>query len=199
MIMGYWNRPEATAEAITDGWFHTGDVARLDDDGFIYIVDRIKDMVIRGGENIYCVEVETMFDEHPAVAEAAVIGIPHEVLGEEVGAVVYLEPGETATEEELRAFVAEQLASFKVPARVWIRPEPLPVSAIGKILKQQLREDYVQAPTPSSKISGAGSQARTRVQSGGERPVQQLSGQDAMFVYMREQADPVPRRRLRDV
>ncbi len=150
VITGYWNLPEATAEAITDGWFHTGDVARLDDDGFIYIVDRIKDMVIRGGENIYCVEVETALTEHPAVAEAAVIGIPHEVLGEEVGAVVYLEPGETATEEELRTFVAGQLASFKVPTRVWIRPEPLPVSAIGKILKQQLREDYVQAPTTSS-------------------------------------------------
>src|SRR5439155_10573996 len=102
IVKGYWNNPDATAATFTDGWLHSGDVARLDDEGFVYIVDRAKDMLIRGGENIYCVEVEAVLFEHPAVADAAVIGIPHEVLGEEVGAVVQLRPGFTATEDDLR-------------------------------------------------------------------------------------------------
>ena len=93
MVKGYWNKPEATAATFTDGWLHSGDVARLDDEGFVYIVDRAKDMIIRGGENVYCVEVEAALYEHPAVNDAAVIGIPHHVLGEEVGAVVYTLPG----------------------------------------------------------------------------------------------------------
>ncbi|MBV9410403.1 MAG: acyl--CoA ligase, partial [Acidimicrobiia bacterium] len=106
IVKGYWNKPEATAETFTDGWLHSGDVARLDGEGFVYIVDRAKDMLIRGGENIYCVEVEGVLFEHPAVTEAAVIGIPHPVLGEEVGAVVQLRAGATVTEEELKAHVA---------------------------------------------------------------------------------------------
>ena len=96
VVKGYWNKPEATAETFTDGWLHSGDVARIDDEGFVYIVDRAKDMVIRGGENVYCVEVEAALFEHPAVTDAAVIGIPHHVLGEEVGAVVHLAPGPDA-------------------------------------------------------------------------------------------------------
>ena len=93
VVKGYWHKPEATAAAFTDGWLHTGDLARIDDDGFVYIVDRAKDMLIRGGENVYCVEIETVLHDHPAVADAAVIGIPHDILGEEVGAVVQLRAG----------------------------------------------------------------------------------------------------------
>jgi acyl-CoA synthetase (AMP-forming)/AMP-acid ligase II len=143
VVRGYWNKPEATAAAITDGWLHSGDIARLDEEGFVYIVDRAKDMIIRGGENVYCVEVEAALFEHPAVTDAAVIGIPHDVLGEEVGAVVHLAPGTDATEEELRAFVAERIAAFKVPVRVWFLPEPLPRNANGKILKRDLKEQLV--------------------------------------------------------
>jgi acyl-CoA synthetase (AMP-forming)/AMP-acid ligase II len=120
---------------------HTGDVARIDDEGFVFIVDRAKDVVIRGGENVYCVEVEAALYEHPAVSDAAVIGIPHQVLGEEVGAVVHRLPGHEVTEEELRAFVAERLASFKVPTRIWFRDEPLPRNAAGKILKRDLKDE----------------------------------------------------------
>ncbi|HZU71843.1 MAG TPA: AMP-binding protein [Acidimicrobiales bacterium] len=143
VVRGYWNKPKETADTFTDGWLHTGDVARIDDEGFVYIVDRAKDMVIRGGENVYCVEVEAALYEHPGVADAAVIGIPHPVLGEEVGAVVQLRPGSAATEEELRAHVAARLAAFKVPARVWFRDEPLPRNPAGKILKRDLREELV--------------------------------------------------------
>jgi long-chain acyl-CoA synthetase len=143
VVKGYWNKPEATSAAITDGWLHSGDVARLDDEGFVYIVDRAKDMIIRGGENVYCVEVEAALYEHPAVNDAAVIGIPHQVLGEEVGAVVYALPGMDVTEEELRAHVAARLAAFKVPVRVWFRDEPLPRNPAGKILKRDLRTELV--------------------------------------------------------
>jgi acyl-CoA synthetase (AMP-forming)/AMP-acid ligase II len=140
VVTGYWNKPEETAAAITDGWLHSGDVARIDDEGFVYIVDRAKDMIIRGGENVYCVEVEAALFEHPAVTDAAVIGLPHTVLGEEVGAVVHLAPGTAASEDELRAHVAERLAAFKVPVRIWFLPEPLPRNANGKILKRDLKE-----------------------------------------------------------
>jgi len=143
IVKGYWNKPEATAETFTDGWLHSGDVARLDDEGFVYIVDRAKDMLIRGGEHIYCVEVEGVLFEHPAVTEAAVIGIPHPVLGEEVGAVVQLRHGATVTEEELKAHVAESLAAFKVPVRFWFRDEPLPRNPAGKVLKRDLREELL--------------------------------------------------------
>jgi len=143
VVKGYWHKPAETAQTFSDGWLHTGDVARIDDEGFVYIVDRAKDMVIRGGENVYCVEVEAALFEHPAVSDAAVIGIPHQVLGEEVGAVVTLKPGAEVTEEELRKHVATRLAGFKVPVRIWFRSEPLPRNPAGKILKQELRNELV--------------------------------------------------------
>ena len=143
VVKGYWHKPAETAQTFSDGWLHTGDVARIDEEGFVYIVDRAKDMVIRGGENVYCVEVEAALFEHPAVSDAAVIGIPHQVLGEEVGAVVTLKPGAEVTEEELRKHVGSRLAAFKVPVRIWFRSEPLPRNPAGKILKQELRNELV--------------------------------------------------------
>ncbi len=143
VVKGYWHKPAETAQTFSDGWLHSGDVARIDDEGFVYIVDRAKDMVIRGGENVYCVEVEAVLFEHPAVSDAAVIGIPHQVLGEEVGAVVTRKPGAQVTEEELRKHVATRLAAFKVPVRIWFRSEPLPRNPAGKILKQELRNELV--------------------------------------------------------
>jgi long-chain acyl-CoA synthetase len=145
VVKGYWNKPEATAATISDGWLHSGDVARIDEEGFVFIVDRAKDMIIRGGENVYCVEVEAALFEHPAVTDAAAIGIPHHVLGEEVGAVVHLAPGTTATEEELRSFAAERIAAFKVPVRIWFKEDPLPRNPNGKIMKRELKAEYVSA------------------------------------------------------
>ena len=141
VVKGYWNNPEATAETFTDGWLHSGDLARIDDEGFVYIADRVKDMLIRGGENVYCVEVEDALYTHPDVMDAAVIGLPHRVLGEEVGAVVQLRPGAQVSEEELKQHVAGQLAAFKVPARIDLRSDPLPRNANGKILKSQLKDE----------------------------------------------------------
>ncbi|MFA1547060.1 class I adenylate-forming enzyme family protein [Actinomadura chokoriensis] len=143
VIKGYWNKPDATAAAFVDGWFHSGDLARLDADGFVYIVDRAKDMLIRGGENIYCAEVEAALYEHPAVADCAVIGVPHQVLGEEVGAVIVPRPAAEVTGEEVRAFLRERIAAFKVPAHLWVRDEPLPRNPGGKILKTRLREELL--------------------------------------------------------
>ena len=140
VVRGYWNKPEATAQTFADGWLRTGDIARLDDEGYLYIVDRMKDMLIRGGENIYCIEVESTLYEHPAVMDAALVGIPHKMLGEEPGAVVSLKPGLHATETELQAFVAERLAAFKVPVRILVLPDLLPRNANGKILKSNLRK-----------------------------------------------------------
>jgi long-chain acyl-CoA synthetase len=139
VVRGYWNKPEATRETFVDGWVKTGDLARVDEEGFITIVDRAKDMLIRGGENIYCVEVENVLYEHPAVMDAAVVPIPHPTLGEEPGAVVHLKPGMKASEEELRHHVAKKLAAFKVPVRVVLWPENLPRNPHGKILKKDLR------------------------------------------------------------
>ncbi|WP_113704294.1 class I adenylate-forming enzyme family protein [Nonomuraea lactucae] len=143
VILGYWNQPEATAQTFVDGWLHTGDLARIDEDGFVYIVDRAKDMVIRGGENVYCAEVEAALFEHPAVDDAAVIGVPHEELGEEVGAVVCLVPGTSVTAAELREFLVERIAKFKIPAHVWFREEELPRNPGGKILKTHLRREIL--------------------------------------------------------
>ena len=143
VVKGYWNKPEATAAAITDGWLHSGDVARVDDEGFVFIVDRAKDMIIRGGENVYCVEVEAALFEHPAVTDAAAIGIPHHVLGEEVGAVVHLAPGTSASEVELREFVGARIAAFKVPVRIWFKEEPLPRNPNGKIMKRDLKAELL--------------------------------------------------------
>jgi long-chain acyl-CoA synthetase len=140
----YWNKPEATAQTFIDGWVRTGDLARIDEEGFCYIVDRAKDMLIRGGENIYCVEVESVLYEHPAVMDAALVGIDHKQLGEEPAAVVTLKAGAHATEQELRAFVAERLAAFKVPVKVVFWPETLPRNANGKILKNELKKVFVQ-------------------------------------------------------
>jgi long-chain acyl-CoA synthetase len=139
VIKGYWNNPEATAQTFIDGWVRTGDVARIDDEGFCFLVDRAKDMLIRGGENIYCIQVESVLYEHPAVMDAAVVGIPHRTLGEEPGAVVHLKPGASATEEEIRAFCATKLAAFQVPVKVKFLDEPLPRNPAGKILKKDLK------------------------------------------------------------
>ena len=136
---GYWNRPDANAESFTDGWFHTGDLGRLDAEGYLYIVDRAKDMVIRGGENIYSVEIENVLYEHPDVIDAAVVGVPHKTLGEEVKAVVQLKPGSTTSAADLQRFCAEHLAAYKVPAHVDLVTQPLPRNPAGKILKQALR------------------------------------------------------------
>jgi long-chain acyl-CoA synthetase len=143
VVRGYWNKPEETAQTFTRGWLHSGDLARLDDEGFIYIVDRAKDMVIRGGENVYCVEVENALYDHPAVAECAVIGVPHPVLGEEVGAVVVLRAGTKITADELAVFARERIAGFKVPTRVWFRATPLPRNPAGKALKRELRDQVL--------------------------------------------------------
>ncbi|MGI5289336.1 AMP-binding protein [Nonomuraea polychroma] len=143
VILGYWNKPEATAQTFVDGWVHTGDLAKIDDEGFVYIVDRAKDMVIRGGENVYCAEVEAALFEHPAVDDAAVIGVPHDELGEEVGAVVRLAPGRSVTPEELQAFLAARIAKFKIPAHLWFREGELPRNPGGKILKTHLRREIL--------------------------------------------------------
>ncbi|WP_081432335.1 class I adenylate-forming enzyme family protein [Erythrobacter litoralis] len=137
-VIEYWNRPEASAETFVDGWVRTGDLARLDEEGFCYIVDRAKDMVIRGGENIYSSEVENVLYDHPAVTDAALIGLPHKQLGEEPAAVVHLAPGMTASETELQSWVAERLARFKVPVRILFVQDTLPRNANGKILKKDL-------------------------------------------------------------
>jgi long-chain acyl-CoA synthetase len=138
----YWNKPEATAETFVDGWVVTGDLARIDEEGFLYLVDRAKDMLIRGGENIYCIEVESALYDHPAVMDASVVGIPHKVLGQEVGAVVQLKPDMEASEDELRAHVRNQIAAFKVPVEIQFQDEPLPRNANGKILKPELRDRF---------------------------------------------------------
>ncbi len=139
IMPGYWGKPEATAETVRDGWLHTGDIGRVDDEGYLYITDRAKDMIIRGGENIYCVEIENRLVEHPAVADAAIIGVAHPELGEEVKAIVQIEPGRQLTEDEVRRWVAETLAQFKVPAYVELTDDKLPRNASGKLLKNVLR------------------------------------------------------------
>ncbi|MFD1788654.1 class I adenylate-forming enzyme family protein [Sphingomonas floccifaciens] len=139
IVKGYWNKPEATAETFVDGWVRTGDLARVDDEGFCYIVDRAKDIVIRGGENIYSIEVENVLYAYPGVTDAAIVGIPHRTLGEEPAAVVHLAPDAQASEAELQDFVRQRLAGFKVPVAIRFSDTVLPRNANGKILKNELK------------------------------------------------------------
>ena len=144
VMKGYWRDPEATTEVMRDGWFHTGDMAQVDEDGYYFIVDRKKDMIIRGGYNVYPREIEEVLYEHPAVREAAVVGVPHGELGEEVGAAVALKEGAQADAQELQAFVKEQVAAYKYPRQIWFVDE-LPKGPTGKILKRE-----IDVPAPSS-------------------------------------------------
>ncbi len=141
VIKGYLNRPEATADAINDGWFNTGDIAEIDDDGFVYIVDRAKDMVLRGGENVYCSEVELAIYAHDAVQEVAVFGIPDERLGEDVACGILLKDGAVLSEDELRSFLAISIAKHKIPSKIWFLDQPIPRNASGKLVRRQLRAD----------------------------------------------------------
>ena len=147
MVMaGYWQNEDATASALTEGWLRTGDIGEVDADGYVYVRDRKKDMIIRGGENVYCAEIEDRIEQHPAVVESAVVGVPHPVLGEEVKAIVRLRDGDDLDAKELQAWVGETLAHFKVPSAVEFVKEELPRNATGKILKNLLREQ----PAPAS-------------------------------------------------
>jgi long-chain acyl-CoA synthetase len=137
VMKGYWNRPDASAEVMRGGWLHTGDMARVDEDGYFFIVDRKKDMIIRGGYNVYPREIEEVLYEHPAVLEAAVVGVPDPAMGEEVAAAVVLRPGAQAGADEIRSFVKERVAAYKYPRRIWF-PQTLPKGATGKILKRQI-------------------------------------------------------------
>ena len=137
VMKGYWNRPDATAETIRDGWLYTGDMATIDEDGYFFIVDRKKDMIIRGGYNVYPREIEEVLYEHPAVREAAVLGIPHDEYGEEIAAAVALKDGAAVSADELREFVKEQVAAYKYPRRIWFVDE-LPKGPTGKILKREI-------------------------------------------------------------
>jgi long-chain acyl-CoA synthetase len=143
LISGYWNRPEATAETIIDGWLKSGDIGRIDEDGFVYVVDRAKDMVLRGGENVYCAEVEGAIYTHPAVHEAAVYGLPDERLGEEVAATIMVKSGQTLTAQDISAHLAGTVASFKIPRIIEIVETPMPRNAAGKILKRQIRDEKI--------------------------------------------------------
>jgi long-chain acyl-CoA synthetase len=141
LIRGYWGKPEATAETMVDGWLRSGDLGRVDEEGFVYVQDRLKDIILRGGENVYCAEVEAALYEHPAVHEVAVFGLPHERLGEEVAAAVVPKQGETLTAPVLESFLRDRLAAFKVPSRWLLADVPLPRNASGKIVKRTLRDD----------------------------------------------------------
>jgi len=146
VVVGYWNQPEATEAAFADGWYRTGDIVRIDEEGFVSVLDRLKDMLIRGGENIYCVEIEDVLMSHPDVAEAAVFGVPEQILGEVVGAVVRLHPQSSATAESLRAYVARRTAPHKAPVVLEFRDEPLPRNAAGKALKRELKDAVLSSP-----------------------------------------------------
>jgi long-chain acyl-CoA synthetase len=142
VMMGYWERPEETARAVIDGWMHTGDGGFIDADGFVYVVDRVKDMIISGGENVYSAEVENALAQHPAVAQCAMIGIPSERWGEQVHAVVVPKSGASATPEELMEFCKTLIASYKCPRSADISSKPLPLSGAGKVLKRELRRPF---------------------------------------------------------
>ena len=138
----YWNRPAETETAFRGGWYHTGDVGYLDEDGYLFLVDRLKDMIVSGGENVYSTEVENAIADHPSVAQVAVIGIPDKRWGEAVHAVVVLHPGAHATEAELRHHARHLIAGYKVPKSIEFRAEPLPLSGALKVLKRELRAPY---------------------------------------------------------
>jgi long-chain acyl-CoA synthetase len=150
LIRGYWNRPDATAETIVDGWLRSGDLGRLDADGYVYVEDRVKDMILRAGDNVYGAEVESAIYEHPAIHEAAVFGVPHERLGEEVGVAILVNDGMTLTPEELWAFLDEKIAKYKIPTQVVIMAEPLPRNAAGKFLKRELQQKVVKGELKAS-------------------------------------------------
>ena len=139
---GYWGRPDDTAEALRDGWMHTGDGAYMDDEGYVYIVDRIKDMIVTGGENVYSAEVENAIASHPAVLQVAVIGVPHDTWGETVHAIVVLKPDAEAAEEDIIEHARGSIAGYKLPKSVDFRGEPLPLSGAMKVLKKDLRAPY---------------------------------------------------------
>jgi acyl-CoA synthetase (AMP-forming)/AMP-acid ligase II len=141
VVAGYWNKPEATADTFADGWLRTGDLARIDSDGLVYIVDRAKDMINRGGENVYCVEVENALAGAPGVFEAAVVGVPDEVMGEKVAAVLVPAPGGSIEVPAVLAYLSKQIADFKIPQYVVVRSDPLPRNPGGKLLKRRLRDE----------------------------------------------------------
>jgi long-chain acyl-CoA synthetase len=145
VMKGYWGREEATAEVMKGGWFHSGDMAKVDEDGYFFIVDRKKDLIIRGGYNVYPREVEEVLYEHPSVREAAVVGVPHDDLGEEVGAAVVLKDGEDVDAEAIKAYVKDNVAAYKYPRHVWIVDE-LPKGPTGKILKRE-----IDVPAPADR------------------------------------------------
>ena len=138
----YWNKQQETEEAFRGGWYHTGDAGRLDDDGYLYLVDRVKDMIVSGGENVYSVEVENAIASHPAVAQVAVIGIPDDTWGEAVHAIVVKHPDVEATEAEIQSHAKATIAGYKVPKSIDFRTEPLPLSGAMKVLKRELREPF---------------------------------------------------------
>jgi long-chain acyl-CoA synthetase len=145
VMMGYWNRPEETARAVVDGWMHTGDGGYMDEDGFVYVVDRIKDMIISGGENIYSTEVENAVAQYPGVLQCAVIGIPDERWGEAIHAVVVVNPDTLIDAAAIIAHCRERIAGYKCPRSVELRTEPLPMSGAGKVLKRELRRPFWEA------------------------------------------------------
>jgi long-chain acyl-CoA synthetase len=140
VVSGYWNKPEATAQTFVDGWLHSGDLARIDDEGLVYLVDRVKDMINRGGENVYCVEVENALAGAPGVYEAAVLGVPDEMMGEKVGAVIVPMPGASLDVPAVLDYLGGHIADFKIPQYVAVSATPLPRNPGGKLLKRQLRE-----------------------------------------------------------
>jgi len=143
LISGYWNRPDANEKDFRDGWFDTGDIGYLDAEGYVFLSDRAKDMVIRGGENIYPAEIEAALLEHPHIEEVAAFGVPDETWGEQLAVVVHAKPGTGVSAEEVRRFAAAQLAHFKVPQYIEVSPDQLPRNATGKILKKDIRADFI--------------------------------------------------------
>jgi long-chain acyl-CoA synthetase len=154
VMMGYWERPEETAKAVIDGWMHTGDGGYMDEEGYVYLVDRVKDMIISGGENVYSMEVENVIAQHPAVAQCAVIGIPSEQWGETVHAFVIPRDGASVNAAEVIAFCRERIAHYKCPRSIDIRAEPFPLSGAGKVLKRELRRLHAEDSAPAQAKAG---------------------------------------------